>query len=761
MLKNVRRTLAFFVVCTVTLGEAQVNLRQVILTSDIELPASRWNYDDSPVPKGGASVARMLITLRQEDKKNNAEKCLGTAAQLDKIAQGLRPWLAITELNCAMKLPDKNQAHLVSLNSIVDKIDKNADWFLQGPQVNELRQAYVKALLHLLSKQLKSNRRQAWNTIDRIMQKKSWLDQAAQGQLYRSAGDLAFIQQNLSAAADYFGRSYRAQPQPEIRQRIESLRGVLSKSDSKVTVAQQGQATNSDLTVEVSQEETELQQRIGVALSGGDFLAAVEDCVKLIKKFPGGRRSDWASDKIIEVLTSVISNSDTKLRLLKERILDQLDKVDGGRQAEWAKNLFGRGYYLESLRLADSSLSEMKGKSTATPLYVMAQSSFFLGNYKKAEQSFEKLIQEHGGTDIAAEALFRLGLTHLRQQKYPAGVASFERLLALPKGKQWELQARYWLYRSLQKFNSERAAQEGKILIDRFPLTYYGLRTKIETNDNRLSFEPDSKGPVKIQLWLSEVEYQAWERFQVLLQAGWLKEAQAELGLLPTPQSPEEKIVRARLMALAFDHFGAISLMNEAWEEDRGLLRSGLYGLSFPREFQSLVKKMAAKQGLDSALILGLIKQESSFRPDAVSPANAAGLMQIVPVTARDSAQYTNYKKKLSLPEDLFSPELNIMFGTSYLRRMIRAFDGHLLLALGSYNLGIGRLRKWMAFREDLAKLSLRGSADPFDDLWIDELPWIETSFYVKAVMRNFLIYRVLEARELVISQSIWEGAFQ
>ncbi|MBK7843298.1 MAG: transglycosylase SLT domain-containing protein [Bdellovibrionales bacterium] len=647
------------------------------------------------------------------------------------------------------------------MSSIVDKIDKNSDWFLQGPQVNELRQAYVKALLHLLGKQLKSNRRQAWNTIDRIMQKKSWLDQAAQAQLYRSAGDLAFIQQNLSAAADYFGRSYRALPQPEMRQRIESLRGVLSKSDSKVTVAQQGPATNSDLTVEVSQEETELQQRIGVALSGGDFLAAVEDCVKLIKKFPGGRRSDWASDKIIEVLTSVISNSDTKLRLLKERILDQLDKVDGGRQAEWAKNLFGRGYYLESLRLADSSLSEMKGKSTATPLYVLAQSSFFLGNYKKAEQSFEKLIQEHGGTDIAAEALFRLGLTHLRQQKYPAGVASFERLLALPKGKQWELQARYWLYRSLQKFNSERATQEAKILIDRFPLTYYGLRTKIETNENRLSFEPDSKGPVKIQLWLSEVEYQAWERFQVLLQAGWFKEAQAELGLLPAPQSPEEKVVRARLMSLAFDHFGAISLMNEAWEEDRGLLRSGLYGLSFPREFQSLVKKMAAKQGLDSALILGLIKQESSFRPDAVSPANAVGLMQIVPITARDSAQYTNYKKKLSLPEDLFSPELNIMFGTSYLRRMIRAFDGHLLLALGSYNLGIGRLRKWMAFREDLAKLSLRGSADPFDDLWIDELPWIETSFYVKAVMRNFLIYRVLESRELVISQSIWEGAIQ
>lgn len=133
--------------------------------------------------------------------------------------------------------------------------------------------------------------------------------------------------------------------------------------------------------------------------------------------------------------------------------------------------------------------------------------------------------------------------------------------------------------------------------------------------------------------------------------------------------------------------------------------------------------------------------------------------MQIVPITARDSAQYLKWKKRMKLPEDLFSPELNIYFGTSYLKRMVRAFDKHVPLALAAYNLGIGRLRKWLSNREDLNKLSETGSDDPFDGLWIDELPWVETSYYVKAVMRNYLIYQTLESGKVELGNPLWRNA--
>ncbi|MCB0362479.1 MAG: transglycosylase SLT domain-containing protein, partial [Bdellovibrionales bacterium] len=420
-----------------------------------------------------------------------------------------------------------------------------------------------------------------------------------------------------------------------------------------------------------------------------------------------------------------------------------------------------RAYYLESLRLADASLKKLEGKEVSTALLLAGQAAVFLGDYKLAEERFNRLIYEHSGTEPAAEGLFRLGLVYLRQKKFTLAVAVFERLLALPQIDKWDLASRYWLWRSLEQMKSDRVKSEAEKLVTRFPLTYYGLRARAESNDNKLVFDGGANAAVKVELWLTEPENQAWERFQILLRAGWLMEAQAELEELPSPHSPEEKIVRAKLRSLAFDHFGAIRLVNEAWEENPELLKPALFGLSFPFEFVSLVNKYSKVQGLNSSLVMGLIKQESSFRPEVMSSSRAAGLMQIVSITARDSAQYLKYKKKLSFPEDLFDPDLNIQFGSSYLRRMVRAFDGHLPLALASYNLGIGRLRKWLSYREELGDLSSKTSKDPFEDLWIDELPWAETCFYVKAVLRNFLVYSILKGEKVELSGPFWAKAIK
>lgn len=409
--------------------------------------------------------------------------------------------------------------------------------------------------------------------------------------------------------------------------------------------------------------------------------------------------------------------------------------------------------------MAEAAFSQQKGRDAANPLLTAGQSAVYLGDYKRAGKHFEKLVQQHGGTEEAAEGLFRLGMVYLRQQKYSAGVAAFERLLALPQGSKWELQSRYWMWRGLEKTSVERAKEEGVKLIERYPLTYYGLRARAEQNGGQLEFPKDSKGPIKVDLWLTESESLAWERLQIFLKAGWLDEAQAEVSQLPPPQTAEEKVVYARLYGLAFDHFKAIALVNEAWDQDTETQRPAIYPISYPREFVGLIKKNADKEKLDANLVLALIKQESSFRPKALSPAQAAGLMQIVPITARDSAQYLKWKKRMKLPEDLFSPELNIYFGTSYLKRMVRAFDKHVPLALAAYNLGIGRLRKWLSNREDLNKLSETGSDDPFDGLWIDELPWVETSYYVKAVMRNYLIYQTLESGKVELGNPLWRNA--
>ena len=734
-------------------------LRPVTLSSDLKLPVLRGIYKKPSLPPKGSKVVKLLWQLKEHERRGQGKKCLAVVKSLNKLAKNLRPWLARSELVCSVMASSGKGRRYLSLLKATEKVDKkNPTWLLYGPQVKLLRQAYVDALIYLLQKQLKADRRRAWQTVDRLLQVQPWLTKVQKGQVYRFAGELAFIQQKLSLSFYYYRRSFHANPLSVVERRLQMIRQALQKK-SRGQISQETQLV-ADGRLEASLEENKLYERIKTALDSRDLTAAVEDSVKLMEEFPGGSRSDWAAERVLEIISSLLSKSGSKFRLLKKQIMELMLTAAVNRQTEWAKRLFFQGSYLEALQLSELVIDRNRGrKNRAKSLFIAGQSAVFLGNYKKAVRHFEELVEKYGSQKEAAEGLLRLGMAYLRMERYDAGVAAFERLLVLHQGSRWELQAHYWKWRGLEKISKENADKEVKKLIQQFPLTYYGLRAKAEQNGNKLEFPQDSKGPVKVQLWLTQRESLAWERLQILLRAGWFKEAQAEIGELPLPQASKEKIVFSRLYALAFDYHKAITLANEAWGQDPEARRPALYPLSFPREFVHLIKTYSEKQKLNHNLVTALIKQESAFRPQAVSPAKATGLMQILPLTARDSAQYLKWKQKLHLPDDMFNPETNIYFGTSYLKRMVRAFNRHVPLALAAYNLGIGRLRKWLGNREHLKNLSERGSANPFDELWIDELPWSEPRYYVKAVMRNYFVYQVLERKQVELGDPIWANA--
>jgi soluble lytic murein transglycosylase len=154
----------------------------------------------------------------------------------------------------------------------------------------------------------------------------------------------------------------------------------------------------------------------------------------------------------------------------------------------------------------------------------------------------------------------------------------------------------------------------------------------------------------------------------------------------------------------------------------------------------------------------GLMRQESSFRARAISSANAFGLMQVLPATAAEVATMGKWKAALVMPEDLFNPDINIRVGSIYLARLVRAFKGNVPLALASYNAGIGRLRKWLAARTDLKDVEGKKTSSPDEEIWIDELPWEETSTYVKAVLRNLLIYQLYGRGTLQLEDPVWQA---
>ena len=118
----------------------------------------------------------------------------------------------------------------------------------------------------------------------------------------------------------------------------------------------------------------------------------------------------------------------------------------------------------------------------------------------------------------------------------------------------------------------------------------------------------------------------------------------------------------------------------------------------YPLQYQEFIIQQAEANDLDPALVAAVIKVESNFRHDAVSRANARGVMQIIFSTARDITEKMGLGEIDDdlLMDKLFDPEFNITLGTWYLADLLRTFDGDEAKALAGYNAGRGKVRTWL-----------------------------------------------------------------
>lgn len=103
---------------------------------------------------------------------------------------------------------------------------------------------------------------------------------------------------------------------------------------------------------------------------------------------------------------------------------------------------------------------------------------------------------------------------------------------------------------------------------------------------------------------------------------------------------------------------------------------------------QPYVLKYAKEFGVDPALVNGIIRCESGFRPNAISPAGAVGLTQIMPGTKK------GWSKQLGVSGDLMDPEFSIRLGTYGISKILRNWKGDVDKALAAYNWGGGNLQK-------------------------------------------------------------------
>ncbi len=146
----------------------------------------------------------------------------------------------------------------------------------------------------------------------------------------------------------------------------------------------------------------------------------------------------------------------------------------------------------------------------------------------------------------------------------------------------------------------------------------------------------------------------------------------------------------------------------------------------------------------EAALLYAVIRQESGFDLDAVSPAGARGLMQLMPATANSTA--AKLGQPFSLPRLTSDGLYNIELGRGYLQNLIEDFGGSYALAIASYNAGPGRTRQWLAEYGD----PRGGKVDMVD--WIETIPIDETRLYVQRVLENLQVYRGQNGRNSAFS---------
>lgn len=153
-----------------------------------------------------------------------------------------------------------------------------------------------------------------------------------------------------------------------------------------------------------------------------------------------------------------------------------------------------------------------------------------------------------------------------------------------------------------------------------------------------------------------------------------------------------------------------------------------LSGIFFPRQYSNLIAAYSREHAVDPHLVQALIREESFFRADSLSPARAFGLMQLLHSTARQVARGSSLKVRA---KDLYDPETNISLGLQYLKTLIDKYDGRLYLALAAYNAGVGVVDQWLA--------DFPGASE---DEFIEMIPYSETRNYVKNILRNYFFYR-------------------
>lgn len=367
----------------------------------------------------------------------------------------------------------------------------------------------------------------------------------------------------------------------------------------------------------------------------------------------------------------------------------------------------------------------------------------------RAEAIFRDLYERYPRGTYAERAAWKSGWNAYRKNLYADTARIFERAASDFPRADYRPAWLYWAGRAHQQLGEPELAEE------RFTLTtadyansYYGrlaeqrldtavvarvvaARTSVDPSPSEIGQTLPANGPVVRALLGADMFDDALNELRYA-QRVWGDSPAIEATIAWTRQQQSRTEAGMRRFQLLR---GAINTMRRAYPQFMAAggedLPREVLTVIFPIAYWDLIRKHAAANGLDPYFVAALVAQESTFVADVKSGANAYGLMQLLPSTARMYARKLNMRYSSRLLTD---PESNIRLGTAYLADKIREF-GDLHLVLASYNAGEGAVRRWRTERPGLETAE-----------FIDDIPYPETQLYVKKILGTTEDYRRLYA---------------
>jgi soluble lytic murein transglycosylase len=216
-------------------------------------------------------------------------------------------------------------------------------------------------------------------------------------------------------------------------------------------------------------------------------------------------------------------------------------------------------------------------------------------------------------------------------------------------------------------------------------------------------------------------------RAHALFDCDLTDDAAAEWNAALVSMGPAVKIQAAHLASRWGWYAEAITMLAQADSWDDVPLR-------YPHPFGAIIAQASSLTQVPPDWILAIIRQESLYRKDAVSRADARGLMQMQPATAGAVA------KRWHLPvpsrDNLFDPEVAIALGAAYVHELLDRYGQQLDLSLAAYNAGPVSVARWLP-------------AQPVDaDAWIENIPYTETRAYVQHVLEHIVAFAVMRGAD-------------